>query len=266
MWKNKWVDALWYVVVFMLIQLSCSGMASLVWSDMISNPTALCVSLAASSLITVAVFCFAKWWRESKSAVIAGKGAWKVWLWTAVIALSTIIPSLWLNDILGIEANEDMTRMMMSIIQSPLGIIVIVLLVPLAEEVVFRGAMLHRLLDVSAEDTTKKTSPILPIAFTALCFGIIHGNMEQAFHATLLGVLLGWIYYKYSSILPGVIFHITNNGTSWIMTTVFPEKEDATLLELFNNNSPLMYTALALSVAVFLCCMIKSPAAQTAKD
>ncbi|MBQ4440906.1 MAG: CPBP family intramembrane metalloprotease [Bacteroidales bacterium] len=79
---------------------------------------------------------------------------------------------------------------------------------PLAEEIGFRGVLLSGLLKT-------RCRPWLAILISALCFGLLHGliGFPSAF---LFGILVGWLYWRTSSIIPGIIIHIVNNSLSFI--------------------------------------------------
>ena len=79
---------------------------------------------------------------------------------------------------------------------------------PLAEEIGFRGGLLSGLLKT-------RCRPWLAILISALCFGLLHGliGFPSAF---LFGILVGWLYWRTGSIVPGIIIHIVNNSLSFI--------------------------------------------------
>lgn len=52
---------------------------------------------------------------------------------------------------------------------------------------------------------------------SALIFGIVHGNPVQMFFASILGLVLGWVYYRTGSLLPCMLMHFINNGTSVLL-------------------------------------------------
>ncbi|MDR0659140.1 MAG: CPBP family intramembrane metalloprotease, partial [Mediterranea sp.] len=80
------------------------------------------------------------------------------------------------------------------------GILSIAVFGPVLEELMFRGAITAALL--------KKYGPMKAIVLSALVFGIIHINPAQVITATLIGLLLGWIYYKTASLIPCILIHI----------------------------------------------------------
>lgn len=87
------------------------------------------------------------------------------------------------------------------------GVLSICLVGPIAEEVCDRGIIMGALL-------TWTKRPWVAIVGSALIFGISHMNPIQIFSASIAGILLGWLYYRTGSLLPGIIVHILNNSIS----------------------------------------------------
>ncbi len=106
------------------------------------------------------------------------------------------------------------------------GIFTVALLGPLIEELVFRGAITRFLLE--------KYNPRTAILISALIFGIVHMNPVQIIGGFLMGLLLGWIYYKTKSILPVFIVHLINNSLSVILGKQYAGAD--TLRDLFSEN------------------------------
>nr|WP_300003816.1 type II CAAX endopeptidase family protein [Tissierella sp.] len=81
-------------------------------------------------------------------------------------------------------------------------ILVVVILSPIVEEVIFRGIILDKLRGYG-----DKTA----IMFTALTFGLLHGNLSQFFYAFVLGLIFGYIAIQTNTILYTIILHIAIN-------------------------------------------------------
>ncbi len=93
------------------------------------------------------------------------------------------------------------------------GFIIIVLFPSVLEEIIFRGVILKGLL--------KNYGDKFAIFFSALLFGIVHLNIQQGITAFFIGLILGWLYWKYRS-LPLVIFaHAVNNFLSLLALHYF---------------------------------------------
>ena len=91
----------------------------------------------------------------------------------------------------------------------------------------------------------------MPIAISALIFGAAHGNVPQFVHATILGLLLGWMFYRTDSIVPGVVLHWVNNSAAYLIANLIPNSEDAALIDIFSGDSRAVLMALGFS-----CCLI----------
>ncbi|SCJ98896.1 CAAX prenyl protease-related protein [uncultured Clostridium sp.] len=94
-------------------------------------------------------------------------------------------------------------------------ILSIVIIVPFAEEFLFRGIIQNTL--------TKGFSIKSSIIIQASVFGIFHGNVIQGVYTVLLGLLLGYVAYKTRSIWSSVIIHIMNNLVSLYLSNIVYE-------------------------------------------
>lgn len=84
------------------------------------------------------------------------------------------------------------------------------ILIPVAEEFIFRGMLYHRM----RENMTAKTA----ILFSAAIFGVMHGNVVQLIYAGITGLLLAYVYEKTGSLKAPVFLHVIMNLTSVIAT------------------------------------------------
>ena len=75
-------------------------------------------------------------------------------------------------------------------------------------------------------------------------------NPAQMPHAFLVGLLLGWMYYRTASIVPGVVYHWVNNTVAYVMYNLYPDP-DMTLVDLFGNQRAVLM-ALVFSLCIFL--------------
>ncbi|WP_027376390.1 CPBP family intramembrane glutamic endopeptidase [Kaistella palustris] len=92
----------------------------------------------------------------------------------------------------------------------PTLILLAVVMAPLFEEIVFRGIVQKGLIN-------KGVKPWKAIAFSALLFGLVHGNPWQFVGAVLLGSVLGVVYYKTKSLLMSILLHAFNNLCSSVL-------------------------------------------------
>lgn len=83
-------------------------------------------------------------------------------------------------------------------------LLVVVIIGPIFEEIVFRyGAM--RLLLPYGE--------VAAVFFSALAFGLAHGNFFQFFYAFLVGCLFGYVYLRTGRLADSILLHIFFNFT-----------------------------------------------------
>lgn len=244
-----------YLFVFIAIQFGVQMLAVAVYSVVTRQlPTALpawlyVVILVVYSLVTIVVFLSARWFRASRSYVRSGP--WLVLVWSAIAALGAIVPSMCLQDLLPewtgwAKEMVDETEQQLSdlMLLGPAGYIVIALLPPVVEEMVFRGCVLHSLLKWRPQRRW------LMIGVSALVFALIHLNPAQMPHAFLIGLLLGWMYARTGSIVPGVVYHWVNNSAAYVMFHVFQNPEHAS--DLFGPGMSTLLLAFAFGLCILL--------------
>ncbi|MBO4659178.1 MAG: CPBP family intramembrane metalloprotease [Prevotella sp.] len=252
--KNRIIDAFLYLFVFMVIQFVVNYAVIFGWllaegksfneigqgfADGTLQITApmLIVSSAIYSIITLIIFLWKKW------SVVSGNylrtRPTGVLLWAAVAALGTVIPSEVFLELVPLpDVNSDILGEVMG---SRWGYLCICIFAPLVEEVVFRGAILRALLQ-------GMNSHWAAIAVSAFLFALVHLNPAQMPHAFCLGLLLGWMYYRTGSIIPGIMVHWVNNTLAYAVYNIFPNAEDIKIVDLFGGD----YTRVALSVVFSL--------------
>lgn len=93
-------------------------------------------------------------------------------------------------------------------------ILCVCILAPIGEELIFRGLTLRIM---------KKAVPIwVVIIVQAFLFGLYHMNLVQGVYAFLLGLLFGYVAYRYGSVVPGILLHMAVNSSSYLMGYLLP--------------------------------------------
>lgn len=77
-----------------------------------------------------------------------------------------------------------------------------VVIAPIVEELIFRKLIIDRL-SIYGDH--------IAIIFSAVAFGLMHGNLYQFFYATFLGVLLGYVYTKTRNVKYTIYMHMIIN-------------------------------------------------------
>ena len=237
--------AISYLFIFMGIQLLSGAVMAAAW-NLFAHSTGesalkLIITSAVAGIVTIVAFLATRW-AEVSPAWLRTR-PWTVLTWSVVASLGAIIPSAWLQEQLP-ELPNIVEQEFDLILQNRWGYVVIGLLASLSEEVVFRGAILRSLLRSSR----------LPvggaIALSALMFSVIHLNPAQLPHAFIIGLLLGWMYYRTGSILPGVAYHWANNSVAYVLYNLYPDP-DMKLIDLFGTDSRVLM-AVGFSLLILL--------------
>lgn len=84
-----------------------------------------------------------------------------------------------------------------------LGLILAVVFAPIGEEVLLRGIVFNR--------ARKSYGLIGCMVLSGILFGVFHLNPIQGLYAIPIGMLFGYIAYKYESVIPCIIAHAVNN-------------------------------------------------------
>lgn len=256
------LDAIFYILAFLILQLAVNaifGIAAMwhsgqTWGAiaqamaqgaMPMAPKMLAAALATSSLLTIVLFARHRWAVVSRTWLATHP--WATLAWVATLALGTLLPSEWIVEQMAAPMPSATEQLLESIMREPAGYMAIGMLGPVAEEVVFRGAVLRALLQAMPS-----RSHWVAIFISAVLFGAIHMNMAQFVHAMPIGLLLGWMYYRTGSVIPGVLFHWINNTVAYVVFNLMPQLGDAKLIDLFHGSDTTLWMALAFSLCIIL--------------
>lgn len=94
-------------------------------------------------------------------------------------------------------------------------LLVIAVVPAICEELAFRGFVLSGLRHLGHKRRA--------IIISAVFFGIAHSVLQQSIIACLMGVIIGYLAVQTNSLLPGVLFHMTNNALALLTTKLTPE-------------------------------------------
>lgn len=224
------IKAIIYTLVFAVVQVlmpSFIGAIQRLLGMEVSqqqNATSMIIAMTASSVVVLVLFLYLRWAEVSRSYVQSRP--WATLFWCALAAMGAIIPSQCLQELMPelpnlVEEEFDM------ILRDRWGYFAIGLLAPVCEELVFRGAILRALLRWTPRHW-------LAIAISALLFALIHANPIQMPHAFLIGLLLGWLYYRTDSIVPGIVYHWVNNSIAYVVYNFYPDPQ-MKLIDLFGS-------------------------------
>ncbi len=89
--------------------------------------------------------------------------------------------------------------------------IVICIIAPIGEELIFRGVMLAYFLKGIKGMKQEKALFWVVNLVQALSFGVYHGNVYQFIFTTVLGLLLGYMVYRANTVLVSILIHMVYN-------------------------------------------------------
>lgn len=92
-----------------------------------------------------------------------------------------------------------------------------VTLAPIAEEIIFRGAI-YRFLK-------SQTTPLLARIISGLLFALMHGNLMSLLPLCVIGVLLAHVYEQHGNILVPICFHAYFNGFTVLILFITSQSE-----------------------------------------
>lgn len=247
------LDIVLFFIMFLLIQMvvmaggvklydMIKGAGS---TNLLTNGNLMVGLTLLNSVVVGAVFMALRWSPFSRSYM--QKRPWAVLIWTALLALGSIPLADALSSLTNVKMPTEELQLLTTLVTHPWGWIAVGVLVPIAEEMVFRGAILRTLLTLCGHRWRWGA-----IVLSALLFGLAHGNMAQLLNATLLGCLLGWLYYRSGSIAPGIVFHMVNNSVAVLLVRLMPGSADMQLVDLFAGDTPRLILFMLCALCVFV--------------
>ncbi len=126
----------------------------------------------------------------------------------SVVFAAALAPVIsWLLELIPIpesimEFYDDLMDMAI-VPDNKLSLLATVLLAPVCEEMIFRGAIFHTL--------DKAFSTASSVLITAFLFGLIHLNPVQSTYAFVLGIVLNLVCIRFNSLWASILCHICFN-------------------------------------------------------
>lgn len=152
--------------------------------------------------------------RERMTGFIPNKKA-PLWKYAAGL-LMALAMSLGLNNLIIIGNLSDISDSYQATMEAfyasslPVQIIVLGILMPMSEELVFRGLLFKRL--------RERGTYLQSALYSALVFGFMHMNLVQMIYGFVLGMMLAYFYEKYGSVKAPIAAHIAMNLLSVFAT------------------------------------------------
>lgn len=180
--------------------------------------------------------------RAEKSGMSLGEFVTLFIIAQGIMVAGSIVSNLlakYIGNTTGTEM-EDMTSALIS--ASPLWLVVLVVVIigPIIEELIFRKVFIDRLSIYGDR---------LAIAVSSVAFGLIHGNIYQLLYATAVGFLLGYVYTKTRRIRYSCMLHILINFMGTVPSLLIQpglERIEALSEQYATGNIPVADTYIAM--------------------
>jgi membrane protease YdiL (CAAX protease family) len=179
------------------------------------------------------------WWQDVLLVVASLAVGWTLTLLLTLLHL----------DRGGIIEDLDKAMGQMRGLLLAMGVLIIGVIGPLAEEVLFRGYVQTRL--------SERWGPLAAVLIAATLFGLLHFDLVHSPFAFGFGLALGYATERSGSIWPAVWAHMINNTVSVLLSAsalAGPEQPRATLI--------LAAAMAALAVVCVIVVDLKRPAAR----
>ncbi len=162
-------------------------------------------------------------WRAAFGPI--GQPWFRLWLEPALFGVGFILPAFGLHYIsqtvltqLGHEPVVQQAVQMVMATEHPvevgLQIISVVIMAPIAEELLFRGILFN---------TIKHAGyPLAGMFASAALFALVHGSMALMLPLFVMGFALAWVYEKSGSIIAPIVMHATFNAINFTFLKMAP--------------------------------------------
>lgn len=201
------IPVAWYLLITIAIQL----VAMLLSYPVYEYATEL---TALAALCTIPVFAMMiRKDDRARTKNRAEKRSLKFWLLLICAGISLTIflnGILMISGLMGMSESYQETAQLLYTPSFPVQLVCVGLVVPIAEELLFRGLIYQRLRDF--------TCTIVAVLLSAAFFGLFHGNLVQGIYGFCAGLFLAYACEKFHTIAASVLVHMVMNITSCVLT------------------------------------------------
>ena len=117
-----------------------------------------------------------------------------------------------------------------------------IVIAPIMEEILFRGILQDALM--------RKYGVFVGILIASAVFGIVHLIPQQVVNAFMIGIVLGYIYYRTGALLPVILIHCINNAISYFTWMLNGETLLTTREQM--GNDTLYFTVYGIACVLFV--------------
>lgn len=126
-----------------------------------------------------------------------------------------------------------------------INLLAVSVLAPLFEEWLCRGMVLRGMLKHNIK-------PVWCILVSAVCFGLLHGNLQQGLPAFAFGLLFGYVYYRTGSLKLTMLMHCVNNTVALVLSRIDALEDMDSWMDVMGT-WPYVGVCIVSAIAVCLC-------------
>ena len=163
----------------------------------------------ALGYLLISIVYFGKHFVDLSFGRIERRMVWPAVGMSVLVAVAYLFVSFFVISMLDIylfmEESESLNKSDPNLFSGIVGILHSCIIVPIVEEIGFRGIFLAGLLK-------SRCRPWLAILITAIVFALFHMSLVKIISSFGFGIIIGWLYWHTGSIIPGIVIHIVNNS------------------------------------------------------
>lgn len=163
----------------------------------------------ALGYLLISIVYFGKHCVDLSFGRIERRMVWPAVGMSVLVAVAYLFVSFFVISMLDIylfmEESESLNKSDPNLFSGIVGILHSCIIVPIVEEIGFRGIFLAGLLK-------SRCRPWLAILITAIVFALFHMSLVKIISTFGFGIIIGWLYWRTGSIIPGIVIHIVNNS------------------------------------------------------
>lgn len=163
----------------------------------------------ALGYLLISIVYFGKHYVDLSFGRIERRMVWPAVGMSVLVAVAYLFVSFFVISMLDIylfmEESESLNKSDPNLFSGIVGILHSCIIVPIVEEIGFRGIFLAGLLK-------SRCRPWLAILITAIVFALFHMSLVKIISTFGFGIIIGWLYWRTGSIIPGIVIHIVNNS------------------------------------------------------
>lgn len=241
--KKKWWTGIGFNIIAMVVWVFCSVVAAqllvgyimlgVLGRETFSEPawttvySALSYTLALLLIILVPTKVFKKWKTNRKELGLTGTPTWTdIGLSPIGFIIATILGAI-MGGLFSIFPWFDLNQVQdtgfsiyMNSEERIVAFVTLVVIAPIAEEIIFRGWLYGKLREKLSVRFSDKIGILIAILITSFLFGLIHFQWNVAVNVFALSVVLCALREITGTIYAGILTHMIKNGVAFYLVYV----------------------------------------------